>query len=217
MDLILLLTFIVYLQSCTIGLMNSKRLIIIFFLILAGVGTWLVVVKGKEFTPAVSDDDEDETQLLKRINSVQTTTPDTPVPENTPALENTPAETSAVPLPTEEDIVRTFFELINEKKIPEAISMMSNSMVGDESSKQAWGVQFNALNSIKVSKIEPAMQERWGENSHEYKVTLDVKVSSDAANAPIPYYGWDNGSNIRWVEIVRENGLWMVNSLATGQ
>lgn len=191
--------------------MNGKWPIVIFFLVLAGIGTWLVVVKGKEFTTTESEKEEDETQLLKRINSRAT-----PTPENIPTAENTPAATSAVSLPTEEDIIRTFFELINEKKIPEAISMMSASMVGDDSSKQAWGVQFNALEAIKASKIEPAMKESWTDGSHEYKVTLDVRVSPKAADAPIPYYGWGNGSNIRWVEIIKENRLWKINQVATG-
>jgi len=94
--------------------------------------------------------------------------------------------------------------------------MMSTSMVGDDSHKQAWGVNFNALKSVKVLKVKPAMKENWTDNNHEYEVTLDIKVSPEAANAPIPYYGWENGSNIRWVEIVKENGLWKINSLATG-
>lgn len=40
-----------------------------------------------------------------------------------------------VPLPTEEDIIKNFFQLINEKKIPEAISMMSKEIANDDSTK----------------------------------------------------------------------------------
>ncbi len=194
---------------------KTKNLILLFFLVLVGIGFWLVVIKGKEFTSPTAED-EDEIQLLKRINSTATPLPATSTSENIPTVESTPAVTSAAPLPTEEDIIRTFFGLINEKKIPEAISMMSTSMVGDDSHKQAWGVNFNALKSVKVLKVKPAMKENWTDNNHEYEVTLDIKVSPEAANAPIPYYGWENGSNIRWVEIVKENGLWKINSLATG-
>lgn len=194
---------------------KTKNLILLFFLVLVGIGFWLVVIKGKEFTSPTAED-EDEIQLLKRINSTATPLSATSTSENIPTVESTPAVTSAAPLPTEEDIIRTFFGLINEKKIPEAISMMSTSMVGDDSHKQAWGVNFNALKSVKVLKVKPAMKENWTDNNHEYEVTLDIKVSPEAANAPIPYYGWENGSNIRWVEIVKENGLWKINSLATG-
>ncbi len=191
--------------------MKSKRLIIIFFLILAGVGTWLVVGKGKEFTAPVAEE-EDETQLLKRINSTPT-----PLPENTPTTEMTPTSAaSTAPLPTEEDVIRLFFTLIDEARIPEAVAMMSVEAVPDDSYRQAWGVQFNALDSIKVSKIEPYGQENWSPSSHTYKVNLEVTVSENAANAPIPYYGWGNGDNLRWVEIVKEGDLWKINQIATG-
>ena len=191
--------------------MNSKRLVIIFFLILAGVGTWLVVGKGMEFTAPIAEE-EDETQLLKRINSTTT-----PPPENTPTTETIPTNTaSTVALPTEEDVIQLFFTLIDEARIPEAVAMMSVEAVPDDSYKQAWGVQFNALDSIKVSKIEPYGQENWGPGSHIYKVNLEVAVSENAANAPIPYYGWENGDNLRWVEIVKEGDLWKINRIATG-
>jgi len=124
--------------------------------------------------------------------------------------------TDTVPLPQEEDIVRNFFVLIDEKKIPEAISMMSDEMVGNDSMKQAWGIQFNDIKSINVLKIEPSMKEEWSASKHSYKVTLEAYVSSDAANAPIPYYGWEDNPNIRWVEIIKVGNFWKINSLATG-
>ncbi|MBP8591068.1 hypothetical protein KBI33_01205 [Candidatus Shapirobacteria bacterium] len=191
--------------------MKPKLLVPLFFLLLAGIGTWLVVGKGKEFTPTVSEEDEDETQLLKRINSTPT-----PLPENTPTTETPTSAASTVPLPTEEDIVRLFFNLIDEERIPEAVAMMSVEAVPDDSYRQAWGVQFNALDSIKVSKIEPYDQGNWSPSSHTYKVNLEVAVSENAANAPIPYYGWENGDNLRWVEIVKEGDLWKINQIATG-
>lgn len=191
--------------------MKTKLLVPLLFLLLAGIGTWLVVGKGMEFTAPVAEE-EDETQLLKRINSTPT-----PLPENTPTTEMTPTSaTSTVPLPTEEDVIRTFFELIDEARIPEAVATMSVEAVPDDSYKQAWGVQFNALDSIKVSKIEPYGQENWSPSSHTYKVNLEVAVSENAANAPIPYYGWGNGDNLRWVEIVKEGDLWKINQIATG-
>ncbi len=164
-----------------------------------------------EFTAPIAEE-EDETQLLKRINSTTT-----PPPENTPATEITPTNTaSTVALPTEEDVIRLFFTLIDEARIPEAVAMMSVEAVPDDSYKQAWGVQFNALDSIKVSKIEPYDQDNWSPGSHIYKVNLEVAVSENAANAPIPYYGWGNGDNLRWVEIVKEGDLWKINRIATG-
>lgn len=100
---------------------------------------------------------------------------------------------SQVPLPTGEDVVRIFFNLINEKRIPEAIGMMHSSMVPDDTSKQQWGVQFNSLASVSVKKIEPFHKKRWTLTKEVYKVVLKVKVKPEAARAPIPNYGWENG------------------------
>ena len=136
--------------------------------------------------------------------------------EGEPVMEEQTKNNDTVPLPQEEDVINNFFSQINERKIPEAVAMMSSTMVPDDSTKQAWGVQFNDIKSINVLKIEPSMPESWTEKSHVYKVTLEAYVSSDAANAPIPYYGWGDNPNIRWVEIVKEGELWRINDLATG-
>ncbi len=163
-----------------------------------------------EFTAPIAEE-EDETQLLKRINS--TTTPPPEIPSN---RDHTNKHCFYVALPTEEDVIRLFFTLIDEARIPEAVAMMRVEADPDDSYKQAWGVQFNALDSIKVSKIEPYDQDNWSPGSHIYKVNLEVAVSENAANAPIPYYGWGNGDNLRWVEIVKEGDLWKINRIATG-
>ncbi len=133
------------------------------------------------------------------------------------SLSPTKSDSNTVPLPTEENTIRTFFNLINEHRIPEAISMMNSSIVPDDSTKQAYGVQFNAIKSITVQTIEPSMKENWTDNKHSYKVTLEASVSSEAANAPIPYYGWGDNPNIRWVTIAKDQtNLWKIADIATG-
>ncbi|MCX6256206.1 MAG: hypothetical protein NTV31_17290 [Bacteroidia bacterium] len=124
---------------------------------------------------------------------------------------------SQVPLPTGEDVVRLYFNLINEKRIPEAIGMMHSSMVPDDTSKQQWGVQFNSLASVSVIKIEPFHKKEWTRAKNVYKVVLKVKVKPEAANAPIPNYGWENGENVRWIHIQKDKkGLWKISQIATG-
>ncbi len=124
--------------------------------------------------------------------------------------------TLAVPLPSEKSIITTFFNLIDEKRVDAAVSMMTNSILKDDSQKQAWGVQFNAFNSVKVLKIESSMPEEWSGNEHSYRVTLEVKMDPGSANAPIPYYGWENGQNIRWITLEKSVSLWKIKGIATG-
>jgi hypothetical protein len=123
----------------------------------------------------------------------------------------TVVQANSVPLPSREDIIRTFFELINEKRIPEAIGMMSSKMVGDDSTKQTWGVMFNDFDSVKVVKVENST----GEN--EFQVELAVKVNPRAANSPIPYYGYGDKTDIRFVSLVKsDQGLWKIDGISTG-
>lgn len=121
-----------------------------------------------------------------------------------------------VPLPTEEDIIRNFFSLIDEDRPIEAVMMMDGSSAGDDSQKQDWAVQFNAIETIEVVKIEPSMTEGWNELSHIYELTLDVKMKPESENAAIPYFNWSDGENKRWVTIVLENDTWKISGIGTG-
>jgi hypothetical protein len=121
-----------------------------------------------------------------------------------------------VPLPQETDIVRNFFNLIEERKISDAVAMMNDSIMKDDSQKQAWGVQMNAMKSVKVIAIDPSMPEEWSDNKHTYKVTLDVIMDLSSASAPIPYYGYENGTNIRWITLEKSGNTWKVMGIATG-
>jgi hypothetical protein len=122
-----------------------------------------------------------------------------------------------VPLPSEEDIIRVFFELIKEKRIPEAISMMDQESVKDEATKQQWAVQLNNLIYPVVKNIKPSMKEDWTKNEETFQVNINLEVAKDAANAPIPYFGWENGDNIRFITL-RKNAqnIWKIVGIATG-
>jgi len=129
---------------------------------------------------------------------------------------NEEESTNIVPPPTGEDIIRTFYNLINEKRIDEAIGMMSNYLINDEVKKQAWKKQFLTIQSIKVTEIEPHNTEEWTDLRKLYKLTLDATISEEGANAPIPYYGWNNGINIFWASLDKENGVWKFGGTSTG-
>ena len=116
-----------------------------------------------------------------------------------------------------EDIVGLFFNLINEKKIPDAVAMLDDSAVPDDSAKQAWGVQFNVFNSISVKSIEPSNIGEKTEGQETFKVVLDAKIKPGSENAVIPNYGWDKGENIRWVSLKKNSdGMWKILGIGTG-
>lgn len=114
--------------------------------------------------------------------------------------------TSSVPLPSQESIINTFFNLINEKKISEAINMMT---IPDETTKQAWGVQFNDFDSVKVISTKKFTDDI-------YQVELAAKINPQAASYPIPYYGYSDQGDIRFIKLVKNNqGIWKIESINT--
>jgi len=133
-----------------------------------------------------------------------------------PTPTDKPKQNSTVPLPQETDIIRSFFTIIGEHRPSDAVSMLAPDQVNDESEKQAWAVQFNAFSSLTVTSVEPDMQEDWTDSRHEYKVVLTAAMKPESASAPIPYYGWDNGTNTRWVTIVKSGTLWKIAGIGTG-
>lgn len=122
-------------------------------------------------------------------------------------------EQSGAPAAQENEVVYRFFSLIDAKRPSEAVAMMS---VADASAQQAWAVQFNAISSVKVEAVTPALPETWQDNQHMYQVKLDVTVNPDSASAPIPYYGWSDGGNTRWLTLEKVNGEWKIGGIATG-
>ncbi|MFA6532753.1 MAG: hypothetical protein WCT22_02020 [Patescibacteria group bacterium] len=127
-----------------------------------------------------------------------------------------PTKSNGVPLPLDTDIINSFFSLIETKRPSDAVMMMASSIINNDSEKQAWAVQFNAINSLKVLSVEPSMKEEWTDTKHSYKLTLDATMNPNSANEPIPYFGWENGQNIRWVTLVKEGKMWRIEGLATG-
>lgn len=149
--------------------------------------------------------------LQKQKNSNSAEIAITPITTHTDAVTQT-----EVPPPQETDIIRTFFSLIDEGKASEAVMMMSKSTTSDDSTKQTYGVQYAAINSVKVGKLEESSKGDWSETWHQYMATLDMEMDPASASGPIPFYGYANGENIRFINLIREGGQWKIDGLATG-
>ena len=101
-------------------------------------------------------------------------------------------------LAPQEELITLFFSLIDQKQIPEAIALMSKTAVPDDSTKQAWGVQFNAITSINILDMQAWDEASWTDNQKVYKVSLEAYVKDDPS-ALIPNYGWTDNHNISWL------------------
>ncbi len=122
---------------------------------------------------------------------------------------NTAANDNQVPLPQQEDVIRVFFSLMDEGRIPEALAMMSDKEVGDESQKQAWGVHLNAFENVTVTSITKSSE-------NTYQVNFNATMKPESADEVIPYFGYDTGENIRWIELEKVEKTWKILGIATG-
>jgi len=111
-------------------------------------------------------------------------------------------------------VISQFIALINDHRVSDALAMMSPELVPN-ADRAAWTRQFTAIKSIRVRDIRPADIGRSGP-CFEYKVTLEADVSSEAANEPIPYFGWDDNPNLRWIELCPRGDKWLISSIGTG-
>lgn len=129
--------------------------------------------------------------------------------EKTMVLKKVATE-SGVPLQKGEDVIRVFFNLVDEGRVSEVVMMMAPVMIGDETNKQTWGVVWNAFEEIKVKKVELA-------RDNVFKVVLETKMKPGSEDVmPMPFYGYGDGEFIRWVEIEKIGGVFKIKELATG-
>lgn len=117
------------------------------------------------------------------------------------------------------EVIKRFVFLVHEGRADEASKMMKVEDTSPEqinSELQVWAVHFAAIKSFKILKLERVNEEEWTQTKHIYKVVLDVLMDPSSADAPIPYYGWQNGENTRWFVLEKIDNVWKIASIATG-
>jgi len=118
-------------------------------------------------------------------------------------------------LPEDEEFLNSFSSLIDQGKAGEAVAMFSSQNTGSEETKKMWQEQFEAMESVKVLSVEPVMKNSWTDQRREYKVVLDMTMDESSKDAPIPYYGYDQGENTRFITLIKEGDKWFIEAIAT--
>jgi hypothetical protein len=107
--------------------------------------------------------------------------------------------------------LRQFFGFISTGQPEWAVRQLASAASPNEATAQMWLANFQSLSALTVVSVEQASLEQWTAEREFYKVTLDVKTSD-----PPEKYGWDEGRNFRWVELIPQGGgSWKVAALAT--
>jgi hypothetical protein len=123
------------------------------------------------------------------------------LPIDLDALEETKAEDHR------QDVLE-FFSFIGTDDPSWAVRQLSSALSPDEASAQAWLANFASIDSLTVVAIEQARLEEWTSEWECFKVTLQVETQETPDK-----FGWDNGSNTRWVTIVPQGaGAWKINA-----
>lgn len=129
-------------------------------------------------------------------------------------VSNTPTPAAVqqnVPLPSGEDIVRIFCNLVDEGRISEAVGMMD---IKDDTVKQSWGVYLSNFSSFKLVEINKS---KIDDSGNSYEVDINIALKKNLTDLPIPNYGWVNGINKKWINLVKkETGLYKISEIATG-
>jgi hypothetical protein len=112
-----------------------------------------------------------------------------------------------------EETVRQFLTNLDEDRFEQAVEMLSSLAAADETTKKTWLENFKSIQSLKISAIEPYNKPAWTNQREQYLVVVDIQTTTgDFA------FGWDNGENTRWIEVVQnpQTNIWEINSISTG-
>ncbi len=97
-----------------------------------------------------------------------------------------------------------FFGAIGKNDPASAVDLMD----ANQQTKTMWKDNFGAISSLTVKSLEPIYQSEWTSERETYKVTLEVKTKGGDT------YGWDDGSNTRWITMQKSGDEWLVGELA---
>ena len=107
---------------------------------------------------------------------------------------------------SQQKIATQFLGFLSDKKITEALAMMD----ANDETKQAWGVNFNTLNSLTVKSCAEDSKSDWTPTRQSFKCELDVSVKPEGERI-----GWKNGQNFRWISVQKNaSGVWQIHELA---
>jgi len=120
------------------------------------------------------------------------------------------------PKPTDKEFIQLFFATLETKNTAVSLGMLDPSNLINEATAKEWEKQLTSFEKAQVTNIEPLNEDKWTLTDHVYKTTVNVKMLPEAASAPVPNYGWQNGDNIRWITVRKgADDLWRVVTIAT--
>jgi len=149
--------------------------------------------------------------LLPNQNSESSQTSSLEDASQTPGEENPQLDQKIAPVlsPTvtadlsEEATIRQFFRLVNDQQIDQALAMMTTG------EGENWRAYFEGFASVSVVDVHKTELGSW-------QVDLDVTMNPETAKEPIPYLGYIDGTNTKFINLTLESGVWKIQGIASG-
>jgi len=110
----------------------------------------------------------------------------------------------------EKNAIYLFFQSINNRKVDQAIGMMTGELAGNSQMRQMWRTNFESLNSLRVIHIFSPEPSKEKDKPVSYKVTLYAEPKPDAG-----YVGWEPGENLRWLRVSQSGDTCKIAEIAT--
>ena len=113
--------------------------------------------------------------------------------------------------------IEEFAALVTAHQAEDAMSVLGDELTSTEDDRRFWRLQLTAIRSMRIRSLSPTAVGDWTEERQIFKLVLDVDVTEHAADAAIPYYGWEDTPSIRWVTMeLSSRGQWQITSISTG-
>jgi hypothetical protein len=139
------------------------------------------------------------------------------MPKNTQASQSSESSNNPASLPSDTDSIALLFQAINQKNSAITLAVMDPTAIQTEADKKGWAEQFAAFEKVELKSIEVSNKDAWKDNEHIYKIVVNAKMTAASAKAMIPYYGWGDGDNTKWVTVRKgTDELWRVVGFASG-
>ncbi len=131
------------------------------------------------------------------------------VDKNGDPIEPPAAQVEVEPTESSEQSARLFISLLDSGQIETALGKMTSSVLPNEERRQSWSNCFATIESIKVNSVEEAYKDEWTSSRELYKYNLTVKLKAGAQPGL-----WEDGENIRWIAMEKEDGQWKVREIS---
>ena len=165
--------------------------------------------------------------VIAKANSFSPTVVSTPVGDSahTPAVSAIKPATSPAAITEQKvtrqdekavhDLITAYFSTVEQKDYASAWEMLSsNAKKGytkEDAIKNHFGIQSLKLVSIQSYLLPQEPKEDESKPTIQFQVKLDIVPGSGASSG-----AWGNGINLRFVGVVKEQGGWKIDALATG-